>query len=138
MIELSLLDKLKCAGVAQSVEHSTLNRMVGSSILPARTKDLMGTHNIIAIRRISRENSPRVRDIWEMMIDGIPVTVEYYARMRHEPRTDISGHRNGIEYRHTIAVLKFSNKMILKHPDYKIIRNHVILTIINRYESGSI
>lgn len=73
-----------------------------------------------------------------MNIDGAPVTVEYYARIRHKPRPDITSYRKGIEYRSTVAVLKFSNKMIPKHPDYKIIRKHVIQTIINRYEQGPI
>lgn len=93
----------------------------------------MSAHEIVIIERIMYIRELPCKDVWSVTIDGIPVTVTYTVRMRHQPKP-MPDFRSGIEYKHTVAILKCNNKSIIKHPDYKTIRCQIIQGIIDVYE----
>lgn len=95
----------------------------------------MSKHTIKLIDRISTELSAsrtlrrskyNLYDIWTIELDG--VYMQLFANGLVIPTND----SNKLNQSYIGKILKFSNKNVYKHPDYKNIRKQVIDALMNR------
>lgn len=90
----------------------------------------MSEHKVDIIRRIGIETTPGIEkrsedpfELWEVAIDDIPMELLITQR----------DNQPGAVFK-SQDVLRFSNNLVNKHPDYKEIREEVIKKIEMRYK----
>lgn len=107
----------------------------GSSILPGSTKNIMSKHKIEIIKRVGIETTPGIKkhsvypfEVWAIKINDIEMEVVI---------TERDNKHNAFSSQDVLFssqdVLRFSNKLVSKHEDYKEIRAEVIDKIEERY-----
>lgn len=89
----------------------------------------MSEHKVKIVRRIGMENTPGIKkysadpfEVWELEIDDVRMEVVITQR-DNQPGSVFASQ----------DVLRFSNQLVNKHPDYPEIREKVIEKIGKRY-----
>lgn len=83
----------------------------------------MASHDVRVYRRVFGERKPPYNDLWEISIDGVKMNMELRLTLRFSSDGETPTY-----------FLKFGNKGVSKHPDYKEMRSKVLDLIAKRYK----